>query len=90
MSSAAAKTYDVEIWFPSQERYRETASVSNTTDFQARRLGIRVRGERGLEPLHMLNGTAAVDRMALAVLENFGGEVPEVLRRFGAPERVSR
>jgi seryl-tRNA synthetase len=90
MSSAAAKTYDVEIWFPSQGRYRETASVSNTTDFQARRLGIRWRGERGLEPVHLLNGTAVVDRMALAVLENFGGEVPEVLQRFGAPERVSR
>jgi seryl-tRNA synthetase len=90
MSSAAAKTYDIEIWFPSQGRYRETASVSNTTDFQARRLGIRWRGERGLEPVHLLNGTAVVDRMALAVLENFGGEVPGVLQRFGAPERVSR
>jgi seryl-tRNA synthetase len=90
MSSAAAKTYDVEVWFPSQDRYRETASISNTTDFQARRLGIRFRGERGLEPVHMLNGTAVVDRMALAILENFGGEVPEMLQRFGAPERVSR
>ena len=79
ISSAAAKTYDVEIRFPSQGRYRETGSVSNTTDFQARRLGIRYRGERGLEPVHTLNGTAVVDRMALAVLENFGGEVPEVL-----------
>ena len=47
MSSASAKTYDVEIWFPSQERYRETASISNTTDFQSRRLGIRCRAERG-------------------------------------------
>jgi seryl-tRNA synthetase len=90
ISSAAAKTYDIEIWFPSQDRYRETASISNTTDFQARRLGIRWRGERGLEPVHTLNGTAVVDRMALAVLENFGGEAPEVLRRYGAPERVSR
>jgi seryl-tRNA synthetase len=89
MSSASAKTYDVEIWFPSQERYRETASISNTTDFQARRLGIRYRGERGVEPVHTLNGTAVVDRMALAILENFQGEVPDVLRDFGAPERVS-
>jgi seryl-tRNA synthetase len=47
MSSASAKTYDVEIWFPSQERYRETASISNTTDFQARRLGIRYHDECG-------------------------------------------
>jgi seryl-tRNA synthetase len=90
ISSAAAKTYDVEIWFPSQERYRETASVSNTTDFQARRLGIRHRGEHGPEPVHTLNGTAVVDRMALAILENFQGEVPDALREFGAPERVSR
>ena len=89
MSSASAKTYDVEIWFPSQGRYRETASISNTTDFQSRRLGIRSRGERGLEPVHMLNGTAVVDRMALAILENLQGEVPEVLREYGAPERVS-
>ena len=88
MSSASAKTYDVEVWFPSQERYREAASISNTTDFQARRLGIRVRGERGLEPVHTLNGTAVVDRMALAILENLQGEVPDVLREYGAPERV--
>jgi seryl-tRNA synthetase len=88
MSTASAKTYDVEIWFPSQGRYRETASISNTTDFQARRLGTRFRGERGPEPVHTLNGTAVVDRMALAVLENFQGEVPEVLREFGAPASI--
>ncbi len=90
ISSASAKTYDVEIWFPSQARYRETASVSDTTDFQARRLGIRHRGERGVEPVHTLNGTAVVDRMALAILENFGGEVPDALKPYGAPERVER
>jgi seryl-tRNA synthetase len=89
MSSASAKTYDVEIWFPSQERYRETASISNTTDFQARRLMIRFRGEHGPELVHMLNGTAVVDRMALAILENFQGDVPDVLRPFGAPDRVA-
>jgi seryl-tRNA synthetase len=89
ISAAAAKTYDVEIWFPSQERYRETASVSNTTDFQARRLGIRYRDGKSPEPLHLLNGTAVVDRMALAILENFQGEVPDVLREYGAPERVN-
>ena len=90
MSSASAKTYDVEVWFPSQERYRETASISNTTDFQARRLQIRFRGEHGPEPVHMLNGTAVVDRMALAILENFQGEVPDALRAYGAPDRVTR
>ena len=88
MSSASAKTYDVEIWFPSQGRYRETASISNTTDFQARRLGIRVRRDRNPEPVHMLNATAVVDRMALAVLENFQGEVPDVLAPYGAPPTV--
>jgi seryl-tRNA synthetase len=90
MSSASAKTYDVEIWFPSQDRYRETASISNTTDFQARRLGTRVRGQHGLQPVHTLNGTAVVDRMALAILENFQGDVPDVLHDFGAPTRVER
>ena len=89
MSSASAKTYDVEVWFPSQGRYRETASISNTTDFQARRLQIRFRGEHGPEPVHTLNGTAVVDRMALAILENFQGEVPDVLRPLGAPDRVA-
>ena len=89
MSSASAKTYDVEVWFPSQGRYRETASISNTTDFQARRLQIRFRGEHGPEPVHTLNGTAVVDRMALAILENFQGDVPDVLRPLGAPDRVA-
>ena len=78
----------MEIWFPSQGRYRETASISNTTDFQARRLGIRVRGESGPEPLHMLNGTAVVDRMALAILENLQGDVPDVLQGYGGPSRI--
>ena len=90
MSSASAKTYDVEIWFAGQERYRETASISNTTDFQSRRLMIRTRGEHGPELVHMLNGTAVVDRMALAILEHFQGEVPEVLLPYGAPDRVAR
>jgi seryl-tRNA synthetase len=89
MSKASAKTYDVELWFPAQERYRETASISNTTDFQARRLDTRYRGDRGIEPVHTLNGTAVVDRMALAILENFQGDVPDVLGPYGAPGRVT-
>jgi seryl-tRNA synthetase len=88
LGAPAAKKYDIEAWFPGQERYREVTSCSNTTDFQARRLGVRVRGERGLEPVHTLNGTAAVGRMVLAVLENFQGAVPEALQRFGAPAVV--
>ena len=89
LSAAGAKRYDLEAWFPSQERYRELTSASNTTDYQARRLGIRYRGEKGPEYVHTLNGTAVTDRWALAILENFQGDVPDVLRDFGAPERVS-
>jgi seryl-tRNA synthetase len=90
LSAAAAKRYDIEAWFPSQERYREITSASNTTDYQARRLGIRYRGDRGTEHVHTLNGTAVTDRWVLAVLENFQGEVPDVLQEFGAPARVER
>ena len=88
LSSAAAKRYDIEAWFPSQERYRELTSASNTTDFQARRLGIRYRRDGSTEQVHTLNGTAVTDRWALAILENFQGEVPEVLKQFGAPGTI--
>src|SRR5438477_3807961 len=90
LSTAAAKRYDIEGWFPSQERYREITSCSNTTDYQARRLGTRFRRGKALETPHTLNGTAATGRWALAILENFQGEVPEVLRGFGAPATVRR
>ena len=88
LGASAAKKIDIEAWFPSQGRYREVTSCSNTTDYQARRLGIRYRSERGLEPPHTLNGTVVTDRTLLALLENFEGEVPEVLEPFGAPARV--
>jgi seryl-tRNA synthetase len=88
LSSAAAKRYDIEAWFPSQERYRELTSCSNTTDFQARRLGTRFRRDGAIEHVHTLNGTAVTDRWALAILENFQGEVPDVLRGYGAPDRI--
>jgi seryl-tRNA synthetase len=88
LSAAAAKRYDIEAWFPSQERYRELTSASNTTDYQSRRLGIRYRANGGTEYVHTLNGTAVTDRWALAVLENFQGDVPEVLQEFGAPARI--
>jgi seryl-tRNA synthetase len=91
LGDSATKKYDIEAWFPSQQRYREITSTSNTTDFQARRLGIRFRvGEKQLETPHTLNGTAVTDRWLLALLENFRGEVPEVLQAFGAPATVSR
>src|SRR5436309_1376959 len=90
LSAAAAKRYDLEAWFPSQQRYRELTSASNTTDYQSRRLGIRYRANGGTEYAHTLNGTAVTDRWLLAVLENFqdeGGKVavPSVLTEFGAP-----
>ena len=94
LSAAAAKRYDLEAWFPSQERYRELTSASNTTDYQARRLGIRYRAPGGPEHVHTLNGTAVTDRWLLAVLENFqdeGGKVavPSVLTEFGAPPTLN-
>ena len=89
LGAPAAKKYDLEAWFPFQERYRELTSCSNTTDFQARRLGIRYRSENGLEHPHTLNGTMVTDRALLAILENFQGAVPEVLARYGAPSEIS-
>ncbi len=89
LGDPAAKKYDIEAWFPHQQRYREITSTSNTTDFQARRLGIRYReGEKRLETPHTLNGTAVTDRWLLAILENFAGEVPDALVALGAPARV--
>ena len=90
LGAPAVKKYDIEGWFPAQQRYRELTSASNTTDFQARRLGIRYRAGKDLEPVNTLNGTATTDRTLLALLENFGGDVPDVLREYGAPERVER
>ena len=91
LGAPAAKKYDCEGWFAFQQRYRELTSTSNTTDFQARRLGIRARFDgKSLEPVNTLNGTAVTDRAALAILENFQGDVPDVLRAYGAPERIAR
>jgi seryl-tRNA synthetase len=94
LGASAAKKYDIEAWFPSQQRYREITSTSNTTDYQARRLGIRFRRDGKLEPVHTLNGTAMTARWMIALLENFqyeNGEiaVPEVLTQFGAPPRLA-
>ncbi len=94
LGNSAAKKYDCEAWLPSQARYRELTSCSNTTDYQARRLSIRVRGERGIEPLHTLNGTAvAVGRTLIALLENgqqadASVQLPEVLVPYGVPARL--
>jgi seryl-tRNA synthetase len=99
LGNSAAKKYDCEAWLPSQERYRELTSCSNTTDYQARRLNIRARrerpgGGRSSETVHTLNGTAvAVGRTILALLENGqqqdgSVELPGVLEPFGAPVRI--
>ena len=90
LGASAAKKYDIEAWFPTQQRYREITSCSNTTDYQARRLNIRFRRDRNLEFVHTLNGTGATARALLSIMENFQDEggtvtVPEVLRRYGAP-----
>jgi seryl-tRNA synthetase len=88
LGASAAKKYDIEAWFPFQERYREVTSCSNTTDYQSRRLGIRYRAEHGLENPHTLNGTMVTDRALLAILENLQGAVPEVLTTYGAPAEI--
>jgi seryl-tRNA synthetase len=94
LGSSAAKKYDCEAWLPSQGRYRELTSCSNTTDYQARRLDIRIRGERRTRTPHTLNGTAvAVGRTIVALLENGqqadgAVELPEALLPYGAPARI--
>jgi seryl-tRNA synthetase len=96
LGASAARKFDCEAWLPSQERYRELTSCSNTTDFQARRLEIRMRpqGGRRTEVLHTLNGTAcAVGRTIIALLENGqrpDGSValPGVLVPYGAPAEL--
>jgi seryl-tRNA synthetase len=88
LGASAAKKYDIEAWFPGEQNFREITSCSNTTDYQARRLKVRLRTESGNEILHTLNGTAcAVGRTILAILENHqqtDGSVviPEALRRY--------
>jgi seryl-tRNA synthetase len=90
MSFASAKTYDLEVWLPAQETYREISSCSNCTDYQARRANIRYRPEAGGKAryAHTLNGSAlAVGRTLVAVLENYQQAdgtitIPKVLRPF--------
>jgi seryl-tRNA synthetase len=93
----AAKTYDLEVWLPGQNMYREISSCSNCEDFQARRAQIRYRKERKGRPLfvHTLNGSGlAVGRTLLAILENYQQKdgsvvIPDVLRAYmGGLERI--
>lgn len=95
LGAPAAKKYDIEAWFPTQQRYREITSCSNTTDYQARRLNIKFRREGKLDFVHTLNGTGATARALLSIMENFqdeGGKiaVPDVLTQCGAPASIGR
>jgi seryl-tRNA synthetase len=98
MGFAAAKTYDIEVWLPSQKTYREISSCSNTEAFQARRANIRVRpnGTGKAEFVHTLNGSGlAVGRTLIAILENYQQKdgsvlVPEALRSYmGGVEAIT-
>jgi seryl-tRNA synthetase len=95
LGNSAAKKYDCEAWLPSQERYRELTSCSNTTDYQARRLDIRMRADKRTRTPHTLNGTAvAVGRTIVALLENGqqadgSVQLPEVLVPYGAPALIA-
>ncbi len=90
MSFASAKTIDIEVWLPGQNRYYEVSSVSNCTDFQARRSSIRFKGKEDKKPslVHTLNGSAlATSRLMVAILENNQQEdgsvkIPKVLQKY--------
>jgi len=91
----AARKYDINCWFPSEKRYRETHSVSTCTDFQARRLNIRYREKGKIDFVHTLNGTAfAIGRTILAILENYQQKdgsvlVPEVLQKYTGFKKIT-
>jgi seryl-tRNA synthetase len=95
LGAPAAKKYDIEVWLPGQGRYRELTSCSNCTDYQARRLGIRVKADKGTRFIHMLNGTAVTSSRTLLALIEYGQQAdgsiatPEVLHRFGAPPLIA-
>ncbi|MDA8215834.1 MAG: serine--tRNA ligase [Nitrospiraceae bacterium] len=90
MGFSSAKTYDIEVWLPGQQRYREISSCSNFEDFQARRANIRFKreGKKGTEFVHTLNGSGlAIGRTLVAILENYQHKdgtvvVPEALRQY--------
>jgi seryl-tRNA synthetase len=93
---SAAKTYDIEVWLPGQNRYREISSCSNFIDFQARRAGIRFKreGKKGTEFVHTLNGSGlAIGRTVVAILENYQQKdgsviIPEALRSYMGMDRI--
>jgi seryl-tRNA synthetase len=94
LGAAAAKKYDIEAWLPSEARYRELTSCSNYTDYSARRLGTRMKGERATELVHTLNGTAcAISRTLVFLFEHYqepdgSFAVPDVLQPYTGFARV--
>ena len=97
MGFGARKTYDLEVWLPGQDRYREISSCSNCWDFQARRMRARFRpnGVKGTEFVHTLNGSGlAVGRTMIAIIENYQNKdgtitIPEALRLYmGGAETI--
>lgn len=88
MGFSSCKTYDLEVWLPSEGRYREISSCSNCWDFQGRRMNTRIKREKGMEFVHTLNGSGlAVGRTFAALLENFQNvdgsvNIPDALRPF--------
>ena len=99
MGFSARKTYDIEVWLPGQNRYREISSCSNCGDFQARRMNARhrVKGEKALKFVHTLNGSGlAVGRTLVAVLENYQNpdgsvSVPDAVKPYmGGVERIEK
>ena len=97
MGFGARKTYDIEVWVPAQDKYREISSCSNCGDFQARRMNTRTRkkGDKETRFVHTLNGSGlAVGRTLVAVLENYQNqdgsiEIPNVLRKYmGGLEKI--
>ena len=96
MGFSSAKTYDIEVWLPGQNKYREISSCSNFGDFQARRADIRFKrtGKKGTEFVHTLNGSGlAIGRTLVAVLENYQQKdgsviVPEALRQYMGADRI--
>jgi seryl-tRNA synthetase len=98
MGFAAAKTYDIEVWLPSQQSYREISSCSNTEAFQARRASIKFRaaGTGKAEFAHTLNGSGlAIGRTLIAILENFQQQdgsviIPEVLRQYVGADKIAK
>ena len=96
LGDPAAAKFDIEAWFPSENKYRETHSTSNCTDYQARRLNIRLRRKNGeLEFVHILNGTVFSERPILAILENYqqkdgSVDVPKVLQKYTGFKKIKR